>query len=332
MTVVPVQEVDTMSSLVDGVFVGGWIPDAGDNDVPRLEKVVEIKTPGLVDLRAKCSPVENQAQIGSCVANAIVGALEYHQIRNGAKMIDLSRLFVYYNARRLGDRIGQSGTTVQRAMAAIFGWGACPASMWPYQPVMVDERPTEDCYKAADNLKGIQIAQTSWGAGCREALANGLPVAFGMNISMADFGATRQGGRTGAIKPPIDGKWPEAEGGHAMLMVGYDDARRAWLVRNSWGTAWGDDGHVWIDYDYMNYYTDNGRRNAPFVVGQIQDIRAYQVAGVSNRDFLAQALSGAPAMVQEMRQHLGSDMDANLSSARKGIRDRLRGPGAGGGY
>lgn len=321
-----------MTNIVDGVCLGGWIPDEADADVPKLKKIAEIQTPGLVDLRAKCSPVENQAQVGSCVANAIVGALEYHQIRNGSKLIDLSRLFVYYNARKLGDRIGQSGTTVQRAMAAIFGWGVCPASMWPYQTAMVDERPTEDCYKTADNFKGVQIAQTSWGAGCREALANGLPVAFGMDIAMDDFGPSGQGGKTGMIKPPIDGNWPNPNGGHAMLMVGYDDGKRAWLVRNSWGAGWGDGGHVWIDYDYMNHYTDYGRRNPPYVVGQIQDVRAYEITGPSVQEMVAQALSGAPALVREMRQHLGADMDSSLSSARKNIRDRLRGPGAGGGY
>ena len=325
-----------MSNLIDGVFLGGWIPDESDSDIPKLEKVAEIKTPGLVDLRAKCSPVENQAAIGSCVANAIVGALEYHQIRNGSKMIDLSRLFVYYNARRLGDRIGQSGTTVQRAMAAVFGWGACSASMWPYQAAMVDERPTEDCYKAADHFKGVQIAQTSWGAGCREALANGLPVAFGMNISMEDFGRNRQGGRTGMIRPPKDGKWAELSGGHAMLMVGYDDAKHAWLVRNSWGPTWGDGGHVWIDYDYMDYATGYGRRNPPYVIGQIRDVRAYQFSGSASETILMQAIAQAPANVRTelstVRQQIGADLDTSLSDARKTIKDRLRGPGAGGGY
>jgi len=321
-----------MTNIIDGIVLGGWIPDEADADVPKLEKISEVRTPGFIDLRSKCSPVENQAQVGSCVANAIVGALEYHQIRNGSKMIDLSRLFVYYNARRLGDRIGQSGTTVQRAMAAILGWGVCPASMWPYQTAMVDERPTEDCYKAAGNFKGVQIAQTGWGAGGREALGNCLHVAFGMNISMEDFGHSKQGGKSGEIKPPTDGKWPEPSGGHAMLMVGDNDAKHAWLVRNSWGTAWGDEGHVWIDYDYMDYYTDYGQRNAPYVVGQIQDVRAYQITGPSPQEVLSQALSGAPAAVREMRQHLGLDLESSLSNARKGIRDRLRGPGAGGGY
>ncbi len=325
-----------MTKLIDGVLLGGWIPDEVDEAIPTLKTVADIQTPNLVDLRPKCSPVENQAAVGSCVANAIVGALEYHQIRNGSTMKDLSRLFVYYNARRLGERIGEAGTTIQRAMAAILGWGACPASMWPYQTAMVDERPSEACYKAAQMFKGVQIAQTSWGAGCREALANGLPVAFGMNVAMQDFNSNGPAGQTGMLKPPLDGNWADPSGGHAMLIVGYDDARHAWLVRNSWGEAWGEGGHVWIDYDYLNHYIAYGRRAAPYVIGQIQDIRAFELSGATTEQVVAQALSRAPAQVQSemgaLRQHLASDLDSSLSDARKSIRDRLRGPGAGGGY
>ena len=36
---------------------------------------------------------------------------------------------------------------------------------------------------------------------------------------------------------------------HAIVLVGWDDDRHAWLLRNSWGTNWGEDGYMWIDYD-----------------------------------------------------------------------------------
>lgn len=41
------------------------------------------------------------------------------------------------------------------------------------------------------------------------------------------------------------------KGGHAMLVVGYDDARRAFMVLNSWGDKWADGGYGWIDYEYF---------------------------------------------------------------------------------
>jgi C1A family cysteine protease len=40
-------------------------------------------------------------------------------------------------------------------------------------------------------------------------------------------------------------------GGHALTIVGYDDARNAFKVINSWGTSWGDNGYSWIDYNFL---------------------------------------------------------------------------------
>jgi C1A family cysteine protease len=40
-------------------------------------------------------------------------------------------------------------------------------------------------------------------------------------------------------------------GGHAVLAMGYDDAKRVFLVRNSWGPAWGDGGYFYMPYAYL---------------------------------------------------------------------------------
>ena len=49
---------------------------------------------------------------------------------------------------------------------------------------------------------------------------------------------------------------PEEYGGHAVLLVGYDD--RGFLAKNSWGTAWGDGGYFRITYDYHRLYAGKG--------------------------------------------------------------------------
>ncbi len=313
-------------------ILDGSLPDDETIEMPRLERVASVDIPRLVDLRADCSPVENQGEVGSCVANAVVGAMEYLQIRKRHESRDLSRLFVYYNARRLGERIGQSGTRNRLAMAAVLGWGVCPASMWPYQTAMVDERPTRDCYEIATGLTGVQFAQTSYGVGAREALASGLPVVFGMQLPELAF---RQTARTGELRPPEDGNWEQPSGGHAMLLVGYDDDRNAWLVRNSWGEEWGDGGHFWLDYEVMPYYTKD-RTSGVFVVGDIENSRAFRLAGPSLNSMFETVMASAPQSVRaampQLRSEIAADLDDSLSNARKSIRDRLRGPGAGGGY
>src|SRR5437588_9492670 len=77
----------------------GWLPDLPDQRdfsysviKPRLAKLSSK-----VDLRKKCPPVENQVEIGSCTAHALVGALEFLEIKDAGKFVDLSRLFLYYN-------------------------------------------------------------------------------------------------------------------------------------------------------------------------------------------------------------------------------------------
>ena len=81
--------------------------------------------PERVDLRAFCSPIEDQGQVGSCAANAVVGAMEYHMRRAEAPMTDLSRLFVYYNARALANKEGEDcGTYIHHVMASVLAHGA----------------------------------------------------------------------------------------------------------------------------------------------------------------------------------------------------------------
>jgi cathepsin L len=37
-------------------------------------------------------------------------------------------------------------------------------------------------------------------------------------------------------------------GGHAVVIVGWDDSKGAWRMKNSWGADWGEDGYAWIAY------------------------------------------------------------------------------------
>lgn len=300
--------------------------------MPRLEKVATVNTPTRVDLRERCTPVENQGRIGSCAANAAVSALEFELKRAGQKVTDLSRLFVYYNARDMADRLDKSGSSYNKIFASIIAMGVCSEALWPYQKALADERPTQDAYQAAMRLKGLQVARTGFGTECREVLASGLPVVFGMHTNSRDFSQAKH---THRLAPRPNGEWGERTGGHGMLIVGYDDAEHAWLVRNSWGEGWAMGGHCWIDYDYLAHYGMGGTQG-PFVMGALQDHRAYRLAGATVEDFMGAVVSRAPQTVQsfiaQSRSQIGSELDDNVESTRRGFRDRLRGPGVGGGY
>lgn len=72
------------------------------------------------------------------------------------------------------------------------------------------------------------------------ALSRGEPVVFAMPV-MSDFKALK-GDTVYRHDTPENTNW------HAMAVVGYDEARQAFRIVNSWGTHWGDAGYAWIDY------------------------------------------------------------------------------------
>jgi C1A family cysteine protease len=93
--------------------------------------------PDRVDLRQYCTRVEDQGQIGSCTANAAVGALEYHHKRRDGRSPDLSRMFVYFNTRRMrGQVVFDTGAQIREAMASLMAFGACREEIWPYDPML----------------------------------------------------------------------------------------------------------------------------------------------------------------------------------------------------
>jgi len=78
-------------------------------------------------------------------------------------------------------------------------------------------------------------------------LASGFPIVFGMTVYDSFLGEAVAA--SGVV--PMPAVTESCQGGHAVLAVGYDDAKDAVLVRNSWGADWGEDGYFWLPYAYI---------------------------------------------------------------------------------
>jgi C1A family cysteine protease len=229
-----------------------------------------------VDLRAWCSPIEDQGQLGSCTANAGVGMLEYYQRRAFGIHLDASRLFLYKVTRNLLKWTGDTGAYLRTTMKAMAGFGVCPEEYWPYSDVKTgpnggpndpfEKEPSGFNYQFAANYKSTTYYRLDpVGATPATILNNiktyaaaGLPSMFGFTVYSCISLASTNGGK---IPYPKAGN--TVLGGHAVMIVGYDDTMviqngvggpkttGAFLIRNSWGTSWGNSGYGYLPYEYV---------------------------------------------------------------------------------
>jgi len=214
-------------------------------------KYANAQLPKRVDLRPFMPEVEAQGELNSCVANAAAGAYEYLILRHKEIRYDVSRLFIYYNARYLEteDEIEDEGTFIESAINGLKEYGACAENTYPYDEDYVNEEPPQEAYdEAADFLvehtELVDLDLTAW----KSALAQGYPIIFGLAL----FDSFDNQRKKGLIPTPTAREVSrESHSGHAMLCVGYSDTDRVFIVRNSWGDEWGDDGYCYIPYDYM---------------------------------------------------------------------------------
>lgn len=212
--------------------------------------------PERVDLRKYMTPIERQGNTNSCVANATAGAYEYLLKRHRPdEADDVSRLFLYYNARALekGDDIDEAeveddGTFIQKCIESLEKFGVCSEDTWPFEEENVNEQPDDDAYdEAADFLvEDVAVIPNDLNA-WKSALAEGNPIVFGLSLYNS-FDRHRNG----KVPMPTGSEQSRGQhGGHAMLCVGYSDKDQVFIVRNSWGTEWGDSGYCYLPYRYV---------------------------------------------------------------------------------
>ena len=231
-----------------------------------VEMVAKKRLPDSVDLRKYCSEIKNQGPLGSCTAHAGVGIIEYFENRAFGKHIDASRLFLYKVTRNLLKLTGDTGAYLRSTMGALTLFGVPPEDYWQYIVEDFDVEPSAFCYAYAQNYQTISyyrldspgISTDDLLKKIKINLAAGLPSMFGFTV----YSSYKQAEATGKIPYPTDNE--EIAGGHAIDAVGYDDNMKikntnpngqettgALLIRNSWGTDWGDGGYGWLPYDYV---------------------------------------------------------------------------------
>lgn len=228
----------------------GWKPDLPDFRDIRYSAVYAIppQLPPGADLRSLCPPVENQGQLGSCTAHALTGALETLENKDKLPLVQMSRLFVYYNERDMEHTVAQdSGARIRDGIKTLVSQGCCTEDLWPYTISKFTDKPTAACFKDGLDHQVTSYQRIDTVDQMRACLASGFPFVFGFTVY--ESFESQAVAQTGIVNMPAQTE--RVLGGHAVLAVGYNDTAKRFTVRNSWGPDWGIQGYFTIPYDYL---------------------------------------------------------------------------------
>jgi C1A family cysteine protease len=257
----PAQSTSTLALGATPRF--NWRPDKPDSRDHIFEKLNTIPAtlPPSIDLRSHCPPVVDQGQIGSCTGNAIASIVEYYDNTHNKSGLIVSRLFIYYQERVLeGTTYYDAGAYIRDGIKACNQYGAPLETTWPYLANKVTTRPSTAAYTDAAKRKvGSYQRITTQAAGIKASINAGFPVVIGFTVYASfESGTWWQPSDTGKMPYP-NVNTEQVLGGHAVAIVGYNDAMTGpggqtgyFIVRNSWGTGWGQSGYFYMPYSVIN--------------------------------------------------------------------------------
>jgi len=228
-----------------------WARQPVDTRDISLDLPTIATPPSVIDLRAYCSPVDDQGQLGSCTGNAIAGCIEYMDRRYNNKQTQVSRMFIYYYERLIEGTVNyDSGAYIRDGIKATYTYGAPLESLWPYTISKFKTPPTSTAVQDAARRKVTLYESIANGnvSACQTALASGFPVVIGFDV-YSSF-ESQSVANTGMMPYP-NTRTEQLLGGHCVLLVGYNNNTQRFIVRNSWGTSWGDRGYFYMPYQVI---------------------------------------------------------------------------------
>ena len=198
------------------------------------------KYPRRYDGRDKLTPVRNQGTCGSCVAFAACAVVEGTARRETGAVLDLSEAYLFYcvaasEGRRCDGK--KLGWYPKRALEAIKKDGVPDARSFLYRSGAQPCGVAPDWKKRAVKVRNWGALQTP--ADMKHWIATRGPAVGSIQV-YEDFRLY-----AGGVYRHVAG---DKVGGHAVCVVGYDDEQRFWIVKNSWGKGWGEDGFCRMEY------------------------------------------------------------------------------------
>jgi len=208
-----------------------------------MSSELSIKT----DLRSMFGPARDQGARPTCLAFA---ASDTHASLR-PDWLPLSCEYLFYGAQKRAGRPPSSGATLPAMLEALRLDGQPVETDWPYQiksPACLEDcKPPaslDPCFRREGAMQALDMTAV------RAALDNSVPILILMTLSQSFFNP----GDGGLVAAP-PGELPDPAMRHAVIAVGHGqvNGQTVFLVRNSWGSAWGDDGHAWLSEEYLTH-------------------------------------------------------------------------------
>lgn len=286
----------------------GTLKDVEYKEQPLDEQYTPA--PGLkikksVDLRTFFTPVKNQLDLGSCTSFAAVAMYEAMMSRAGVEGAnDMSPAYLYFYSNVLKGRPA-GGSNFYEQLEVLGTHGVCHEDLYAYDADSPETKPTDRADEDAKNHRVISAKQitlfdspdkTDTLSRNHTLLTSALSEGYPVGISLKVFDNL---GRDGAfVLHPDDAPNAKEDGWHAMVIVGYSEDDNFYIVRNSWGPEFGDNGYCYIptayvdDPEYLNFaciiteITDSaegGKADVPTVIANFAATESeIRVAAIRN--------------------------------------------------
>ena len=239
-----------------GICIGNGEYGIDTNNL-LLNFEVPTDMPSSFDLSSLLPPIRSQGQQGSCVSWAIS-----YYMKSLQEKIEFGMDFTTENVTSPAYTYNQitqgncTGTQLVETLELLKNKGVCTWSSFPYLDTDCNTQPgpAEDDQALQNRISDYKCLSGDNMVNEMKGLINQqTPIITSAYLS-SEFGKVDNFGLTAYREHVVD---YSLERCHAMLVVGYSDNYNAFKVVNSWGTDWGDDGFVWIDYAAFENVTDD---------------------------------------------------------------------------
>ena len=214
------------------------------------------KIPERIDYSKETEPVGDQQYTGSCVGWATAYGLRnwLRYKSTGQSQPKFSVRFVWIGAKehdpfQLNAAFELSGTRIRDAFKIMQNAGACSDKLWPFSRQLPNPDYEERIKREAMLYRIGAYHSLRTNNERRIHLAKEGPFVVGVPV----YSNWTNIDNSGLVPDPAGA----FEGGHALLVVGYDNKTQLFKFQNSWGTSWGNKGYGYFTYDYMEKYSWN---------------------------------------------------------------------------